>query len=83
MNSPVHLCIDQFKWRNFQESLNRCVLTCQDQVKDKVTPSTPEAEVNKFRSEFEACAIRCCDDKVNTLPTLSRKVEQTFKSGMY
>ena len=59
------------------------MLTCQDQVKDKVTPSTPEAEVNKFRSEFEACAIRCCDDKVNTLPTLSRKVEQTFKSGMY
>lgn len=92
----VHACIEksqsqalraqqymQAEMQRFQEGLNRCVLTCQDQVKDKVTPSTPEAEINKHRMDFEACAIKCCDDKINTLPTLSKKVEQTFKSGQF
>jgi len=73
----------QAEMQRFQESLNRCVLTCQDQVKDKVTPNTPEEEINKHRMAFERCAIKCCDDKINSLPVLSKKVEETFKSGQF
>jgi hypothetical protein len=75
--------LTKYESTRFQESLNRCVLTCQDSVKDKVSPATPEAEVNKYRMEFESCAIKCCDISVAKLPNLAKKVEETMKTGQF
>ncbi len=58
-------------------------MSCQDAVRDKVSPSTPEAEVNKYRAEFETCAINCCETSIARLPALTKKVEETFKSGQF
>ena len=62
----------------FQNSL---FFSCQDDIKDKVTPNTPEAEVEKFKVEFDTCAIKCCDTNIQRLPSLSKKVMETLKSG--
>lgn len=65
----------------FQESLSRCVLSCQDDIKDKVTPNTSQADIEKYRNEFDACGIKCCDNSVAKLPGLSQRVKEAFKSG--
>ncbi len=92
----VHKCVEQCQQstvqaqkfvqselERFQEALSRCVLSCQDDIKDKVTPSTSEADITKYRNEFETCAISCCDKNVSKLPGLSKKVMDTFKSGKF
>ena len=71
----------QSELERFQEALSRCVLGCQDDIRDKVTPNATEAEIDKYRKEFDACAIKCCDSNVARLPMLSKKVMEALKSG--
>jgi len=90
----VHRCVErcqgptqaaqqyvQSELERFQDMLQRCVLQCQDEVKDKVGPNTPEAEIRKYRGEFETCAIACCDKNVAKLPSLVEKVKATIDSS--
>jgi len=90
----VHRCIEkcqqptqqaqqyvQSELERFQDMLQRCVLSCQDQVRDKVGPNSTEAEIRKYRGEFETCAIACCDTNIAKLPTLMDKVKTAFNAG--
>jgi hypothetical protein len=92
----VHRCVErcqegtvraqkfvQNELERFQEQLSRCVLQCQDEVKDKVTPSTSDADIDKYRLEFEQCAIACCDKNIGKLGPLTRRVKETLMSGRY
>merc|ERR1712020_292251 len=92
----VHRCVErcqggtvkaqkfvQSELERFQEQLSRCVLQCQDEVKDKVTPTTSDSDIAKYRQEFEVCAIACCDKNVGKLPNLTKKVVETLRSGRY
>ena len=71
----------QSELERYQESLQRCVLSCQDDIKDKVTPNTSEADIEKYRREFDACGIKCCDTSVGKLPSLSKRVMEALQSG--
>ncbi|XP_023347450.1 protein FAM136A [Eurytemora carolleeae] len=90
----VHRCVEkcqgptqrsqqyvQSELERFQEALSRCVLQCQDDVKDKVGPNTSETEIRKYRGEFETCAIACCDKNIAKLPNLMEKLKSAFNSG--
>jgi len=90
----VHRCIEkcqaptqraqqyvQGELERFQEAISRCVLQCQDDVKDKVGPNTSEAEIRRYRGEFETCAIACCDKSITKLPPLMDKLKAAFDSG--
>jgi len=90
----VHRCVEkcqvptqraqqyvQSELERFQEALSRCVLSCQDDVKDKVGPNTSEQEIRKYRGEFENCAIACCDKNIGKLPVLMDKMKDAFKAG--
>nr|ACO15425.1 FAM136A [Caligus clemensi] len=92
----VHSCIDrcqaptlraqkfvQSELEQFQSSLSRCILSCQDEVKDKLSPSSTEAEITKFRSEFDTCAINRCDKNIARLPNITKKVRDTLDSEKY
>lgn len=63
----------------FQQSLDRCILSCQDDIKDKVTPNTSEADVEKYRREFETCGIKCCDTTVSKVPGLFKRVTEALQ----
>ena len=71
----------QSELEHFQASLSRCVQLCQDDIKDKVGVNTPESELSKYRREFEACAITCCDKNIAKLPNLLIKIKDTLDSG--
>merc|ERR1719233_1768077 len=90
----VHRCVErcqqpaqraqqyvQSELEHFQESLSRCVLQCQDEVKDKVGLNPTEAEISRHRKYFETCAIACCDKNIQKLPNLMIKLKAAFESG--
>uniref|UniRef100_A0A6A7G566 Protein FAM136A-like isoform X2 n=1 Tax=Hirondellea gigas TaxID=1518452 RepID=A0A6A7G566_9CRUS len=87
----VHSCIErcsaplhgaqsyvQNELQQFQERLQRCVLMCQDRVKDRVTANTSEAQVNVYKAEFEACAMSCVDDHIQLMPSTKRRIADTL-----
>ncbi|QQP55704.1 Protein FAM136A [Caligus rogercresseyi] len=53
----------------------------QDEVKDKLSPSSSEAEITKFRSEFDTCAVNCCDKNIARLPNITKKVRDCLNTG--
>ena len=73
----------QAEIERFNEGLSRCVLGCQDDAKDKIGPNSGDADIEKARKEFEVCAIKCCDKNIEKLPSISKRVEETLKSGRY
>ena len=73
----------QQELERFQESLSRCVLQCQEDIKDLVTPNASDAEIAKFRADFENCAVKCCDTNIARLPKVSKRVKETLASGKY
>ena len=60
-----------------------CTWWFQDEVKDKVTPTTSDSDIAKYQKEFELCAIKCCDKNVDKLPGLTEKVKQGLQLGHY
>jgi hypothetical protein len=61
-----------------QDRLQRCALECQDKIRDKVTPSTTEADMIKYRGEMEGCVRQCADTYVNLIPNLMKKMKETL-----
>lgn len=87
MNS-VHACVEhcardlnkaqnfvQNELGQFQERLQRGVLLCQDKIKEKVGPNPTEADMKRYRAEFESCAVDCVNYHVNQLPSLKQKIK--------
>lgn len=86
----VHRCIEdcssrvssaqnviQSELNNFQERLQRCVLQCQDKVRDQILPTTTENQAKAFRGDYERCVVQCADDHVDLVPGLLKRMKDT------
>ena len=60
----------------FQERLQRGVMLCQDRIKEKVGANPTDADMKRFRGEFEACAVKCVDHHIDQLPSLKDKIKK-------
>ena len=87
--TSVHACVEhctrdvntaqnyvQNEMGQFQERLQRGVLLCQDKIKEKVGPSPTEADMKRYRAEFETCAIDCVNHHISQLPSLMQKIKK-------
>ena len=63
-----------------QDRLQRCAMDCQDQVKDKITPSTSELDVSKYRGQFEGCVVKCADNHIALVPNMMSKMKEILQS---
>ncbi|KAK2703467.1 protein FAM136A-like [Artemia franciscana] len=92
----IHSCIDrcsvplqkgqqyvQQELTQFQDRLQRCVMSCQDNLKDKIGPKTTEAEALKYRDQFESCARKCVETHIALLPALRTKMMDVLGSSEY
>ncbi|KAL7645790.1 UNVERIFIED_CONTAM: hypothetical protein RMT77_002686 [Armadillidium vulgare] len=90
----VHKCIEncstplsqaqnfiQTELSQFQERLQRCVMVCQDKVKDKVTVSTTESEAGVYKREFEDCAMQCVDEHISLLPSIRKRITKVLQKS--
>ncbi|XP_042243051.1 protein FAM136A-like isoform X2 [Homarus americanus] len=83
----VHRCIEncstpltqaqsfvQNELSQFQERLQRCVMVCQDRVRDQVTADTSESQVSVYKAEFEGCAMQCVDEHIQLMPSIKKRI---------
>jgi len=70
--------IFQRELEDFQSRLQRCVMVCQDDIKDRVATDTTEAQVNIFKADFEVCAMKCVDQHISNLPNIRRRIQDSF-----
>ncbi|XP_027222572.1 protein FAM136A isoform X2 [Penaeus vannamei] len=83
----VHRCIEscstpltqaqgfvQNELSQFQERLQRCVMVCQDRVRNQVTADTSESQVTVYKAEFEGCAMKCVDDHISLMPSIKKRI---------
>ncbi|GAB6023183.1 hypothetical protein CHUAL_008008 [Chamberlinius hualienensis] len=92
----VHRCIEdcskditsaqnfvQEELNNYQNRLQRCVISCQDSIRDKIVPSTTDEEMNKHKANFEKCVIKCADTHVDLIPGLLVRMREILLSKRY
>lgn len=68
----------QEEFSSCQNRLQRCVLECNDTIKDKMGASPSETEVKKYNLEFENCAIKCVDKHVEVLPSMMKRMKDVL-----
>ncbi|CRL07567.1 CLUMA_CG020532, isoform A [Clunio marinus] len=71
----------QSELERVQGRLQRCVMDCNDNIKDRMPTNPSETEVAKFTTEFERCAIKCVDGTVETLPSLFKTMKSVLGKG--
>lgn len=72
----------QNELERFQGKLQRCVMDCNDKVKDKMPGGNPsESDIAKYTAEFERCAIKCVDNNVEILPSLFKTIKSVLARG--
>ncbi len=52
-------------------------------MKDALPADASDADVAKFRDQFESCAVACVDDNVARLPKLTKKVREKLNLGVF
>ncbi|KAK4305497.1 hypothetical protein Pmani_022603 [Petrolisthes manimaculis] len=90
----VHRCIEncstpltqaqtfvQHELSQFQERLQRCVMVCQDKVRNHVTADSTEAQVSVYKAEFEGCAMQCVDDHIKLMPSIKKSIAKTLSKN--
>ncbi|KAF5304772.1 hypothetical protein FQA39_LY09549 [Lamprigera yunnana] len=60
---------------NLQKRLQRCVMQCNDEIKDKMGPTPSDSEVHRYSAIFESCAIKCVDTHVNLVPAIMKSMK--------
>ena len=71
----------QNELERFQGRLQRCVMDCNDTIKDKMPPNPNEEQIAKFTNSFERCAVKCVDLHVELLPGLFKTVKSVLSKG--
>ncbi|CAG9811001.1 unnamed protein product [Chironomus riparius] len=71
----------QSELERLQNRLQRCVMDCNDQIKDKMPANPNEDQIAKYTGEFERCAIKCVDSSLGTLPSLFKTIKSVLAKG--
>ncbi|KAG8574765.1 hypothetical protein GDO81_009323 [Engystomops pustulosus] len=59
----------------FQDRLGRCTMHCNDIAKDSLDSGSKESQA---RAQLESCVIKCADDHMNLIPSMTRKLKDAL-----
>lgn len=65
----------------FQNRLQRCIMECNDNIKDKMGLNPTQREVDRYSEEFEQCATKCVDSYCELLPTLEKTMKKVLSKN--
>ncbi|RZF44929.1 hypothetical protein LSTR_LSTR013119 [Laodelphax striatellus] len=66
---------------SIQTRLERCIMQCNDDVRDDMSPNPTSAEMTKYNQKFESCASKCFDNVLLNIPKLANKITQKLKDA--
>lgn len=58
-----------------QDRIQRCVMQCQDEIRDRITPSSNETQLESFKKDFEQCVVRCADTHIDLIPSMLNRMK--------
>ncbi|KAJ8686461.1 hypothetical protein QAD02_022255 [Eretmocerus hayati] len=73
----------QGEFERVQNRLQRCVMDCNDKIKDNMGPNPTQDEVNRFSDDFEKCATKCVDSYIDHIPTLQKTMKKVLESRKF
>ncbi|KAL4676478.1 hypothetical protein H8959_010623 [Pygathrix nigripes] len=62
----------------FRDHLAQCTMHCNDKVKDSVDAGGKELQV---KQQLDACVIKCVDDHMHLIPTMTKKMKEPLLSS--
>ncbi|XP_063985761.1 protein FAM136A-like [Diachasmimorpha longicaudata] len=71
------------EFERVQHRLQRCVMDCNDYIKDKMGHNSTQDEVNRLTDDFEKCATKCVDTYCDLLPSLEKTMKKVLASGKF
>ncbi|KYN20687.1 PREDICTED: protein FAM136A-like [Trachymyrmex cornetzi] len=92
----VHTCVEncssslnkaqqyvQGEFERVQNRLQRCIMECNDNIKDKMGPNPTQTEVDRYSEEFEKCATKCVDSYCDLLPSLEKTMKKVLSKNEF
>ncbi|KYN03367.1 PREDICTED: protein FAM136A-like [Cyphomyrmex costatus] len=92
----VHTCVEncssslnkaqqyvQGEFERVQNRLQRCIMECNDNIKDKMGPNPTQTEVDRYSEEFEKCATKCVDSYCELLPILEKTMKKVLSKNEF
>ncbi|XP_012534887.1 protein FAM136A [Monomorium pharaonis] len=92
----IHTCVEncssslnkaqqyiQGEFERVQNRLQRCIMECNDNVKDKMGPNPTQNDVDRYSEEFEKCATKCVDSYCELLPTLENTMKKVLSKNEF
>ncbi|CAB0035429.1 unnamed protein product [Trichogramma brassicae] len=73
----------QGEFERVQNRLQRCVMECNDKIKDQMGPNPTQSQVNQYSTEFEKCATKCVDTYCDLLPQLEKTMKSFLASKQF
>ncbi|MEE6517823.1 hypothetical protein FKM82_028324 [Ascaphus truei] len=62
----------------FKDRLARCTMHCNDKAKDAFESGNKEAQV---KVQLETCVIKCVDEHMNLIPSMTRKLKDALSDA--
>lgn len=50
-------------------------MQCQDEIRDRITPTSTEVEVGTFKKDFEQCVVKCADSHIDLIPSMLKRIK--------
>ncbi|XP_076241815.1 protein FAM136A [Calliopsis andreniformis] len=73
----------QGEFTRVQHRLERCVMDCNDKIKDKIGPNPTQQDVDRYSDEFDKCATKCVDNYCEMLPSLEKTMKKVLSNKQY
>ncbi|KAK9505603.1 hypothetical protein O3M35_009615 [Rhynocoris fuscipes] len=68
------------EFNTVQNRLQRCIMECNDEIRDKAGPSPTDSDMNRYTAEFEKCATKCVDKHIEQLPAMLKRMKEVLKN---
>ncbi|XP_043484662.1 protein FAM136A [Leptopilina heterotoma] len=81
LNKAQHFISSEIE--RVQNRLQRCVMDCNDKIRDKMGPSPSQSVADRYTSEFENCATSCVDSYCEMLPSVEKTIRNSLSRGEF
>ncbi|XP_076763602.1 protein FAM136A [Xylocopa sonorina] len=66
-----------------QNRLQRCVMDCNDRIKDAAGPNPLQRDMEIYREQFDKCVTKCVDNYCEMLPNLEKTMKKVLSEQKY
>ncbi len=82
--TPLHTAQEYIKseFEDFQNRVQRCLMVCNDKVKEKMEREKVKEFSGKYRTEYEECAISCLSKHKELLSMMTHRIRDTLDKNV-